>query len=200
MLGPPAYDVVSLGQDARVDVAPELELRLIGAYARARKAYDPAFDLAAFAEAYAIMGAQRNTKILGIFARLDKRDGKPAYLRHLPRIEAYLARNLAHPALAEVAAWHARHLPRRDAAVGRTPPEALAHCPSAARALSCAGASRFGSPPSCRTPSSPRTPWCSPQASASACARSRTRSRSRSSRSGARRCWTMRSTGSPPRA
>ncbi len=116
VLGPPAYDVVSLGQDARVDVAPELELRLIGAYARARKAYDPAFDLAAFAEAYAIMGAQRNTKILGIFARLDKRDGKPAYLRHLPRIEAYLARNLAHPALAEVAAWHARHLPRKEAA------------------------------------------------------------------------------------
>ena len=52
-----------------------------------------------FARAYAIMGAQRATKVLGIFARLDRRDGKPHYLAHLPRIEAYLIRNLAHPAL-----------------------------------------------------------------------------------------------------
>ena len=62
-------------------------------------AADPGFDMAAFARAYAIMGAQRATKVLGIFARLDRRDGKPQYLKHLPRIEAYLARNLAHPAL-----------------------------------------------------------------------------------------------------
>ena len=47
------------------------------------------------------MGAQRATKVLGIFARLDKRDGKPQYLKHLPRIETYLSRNLAHPALAK---------------------------------------------------------------------------------------------------
>jgi hypothetical protein len=111
VLGHPAYDVMSLAQDARVDVDPALELRLIGAYARAQKAADPAFDLAAFAEAYAILGAQRNTKILGIFARLDKRDGKSAYLKHLPRIGGYLRRNLDHPALAELKAWHQTHLP-----------------------------------------------------------------------------------------
>jgi len=62
-------------------------------------------DMAAFARLYAIMGAQRATKILGIFARLDKRDGKPQYLAHLPRIWAYLQRCLAHPALAKVKRW-----------------------------------------------------------------------------------------------
>lgn len=112
VMGHPAYDLVSLGQDARVDVAPELELRLLSRYAGARRAVDPGFDLAEFAAAYAIMGAQRNTKILGIFARLDKRDGKPAYLKHLPRIETYLRRDLAHPALGELRAWYMAHLPR----------------------------------------------------------------------------------------
>jgi len=116
VIGHPAYDVVSLGQDARVDVAPELELRLLSRYAAARRARDPDFDLGAFATAYAIMGAQRNTKILGIFARLDKRDGKPAYLKHLPRIEAYLRRDLAHPALAGLKAWYEAYLPRLFAA------------------------------------------------------------------------------------
>jgi aminoglycoside/choline kinase family phosphotransferase len=112
VLGPPAYDVASLLQDARVTVTADLELKLIGFYARERKAADPAFDVSAFARAYAIMGAQRATKILGIFARLDRRDGKPHYLKHLPRIEAYLARNLAHPALAKLRAWYETYLPR----------------------------------------------------------------------------------------
>jgi len=112
VLGPPAYDVASLLQDARVTVPPDLELKLIGLYASGRKAADPAFDVAAFAQAYAIMGAQRATKILGIFARLDRRDGKPHYLKHLPRIEAYLTRNLAHPALSRLRVWYESHLPR----------------------------------------------------------------------------------------
>lgn len=111
VLGHPAYDLVSLGQDARVDVPAGLELRLLAAYGAARRGSDPEFDLAGFARAYAIMGAQRNTKIAGIFARLDKRDGKPAYLKHLPRIESYLRRNLEHPALAELKAWYETHLP-----------------------------------------------------------------------------------------
>ena len=64
------------------------------------------------------MGAQRATKILGIFARLDKRDGKPEYLRHLPRIERYLTRNLAHPLLRPLALWYQNHLPR---ALGQPP-------------------------------------------------------------------------------
>ena len=68
-----------------------------------------AFDEAGFREAYAITAAQRNTKILGIFVRLDKRDGKPAYLKHLPRIRAYLRRALQHPALAPVAALYEQH-------------------------------------------------------------------------------------------
>ena len=69
---------------------------------RAESAPIPPSTSSAFARAYAIMGAQRATKILGIFARLDRRDGKPHYLKHLPRIEAYLIRNLAHPALAKL--------------------------------------------------------------------------------------------------
>jgi tRNA threonylcarbamoyl adenosine modification protein YjeE len=109
VLGHPAYDVASLLQDARVTVPDEIELKLLGHYARLRREADPNFDLAAFARAYAILGAQRATKILGIFARLDKRDHKPQYLAHLPRIEKYLCKDLAHPALAELKSWYATH-------------------------------------------------------------------------------------------
>ncbi|WP_292507797.1 tRNA (adenosine(37)-N6)-threonylcarbamoyltransferase complex ATPase subunit type 1 TsaE [Methylobacterium sp.] len=111
VLGHPAYDVASLLQDARVDASPDLELRLLGLYARERRARDADFDVEDFARAYAILAAQRATKILGIFARLDRRDGKPGYLAHLPRIEGYLARNLAHPALTRLRLWHEEHLP-----------------------------------------------------------------------------------------
>lgn len=112
VMGHPAYDLVSLGQDARVDVPAALELRLLAAYGKARRALDDSFDLAGFARAYAILGTQRNTKIAGIFARLDKRDGKPGYLKHLPRIERYLRRNLEHPALEELKGWYESNLPR----------------------------------------------------------------------------------------
>ncbi|MEE7477317.1 tRNA (adenosine(37)-N6)-threonylcarbamoyltransferase complex ATPase subunit type 1 TsaE [Methylobacterium hispanicum] len=111
VMGHPAYDVASLLQDARVDASAEFELRLLGLYARERRAREPNFDVTAFATAYALLAAQRATKILGIFARLDKRDGKPGYLAHLPRIEGYLARNLEHPVLAGLRDWHARHMP-----------------------------------------------------------------------------------------
>jgi aminoglycoside/choline kinase family phosphotransferase len=116
VLGHPAYDVASLLQDARVTVPADLELKLLGLYARERRAADARFDMAAFASAYAVLGAQRATKILGIFARLDKRDGKPQYLKHLPRIEGYLARDLAHPVLARLKGWYDAHLPRLSAA------------------------------------------------------------------------------------
>jgi hypothetical protein len=109
VMGPAAYDVASLLQDARVTVPPELELKLLALYGTERKSADPAFDMAEFATSYAIMGAQRATKILGIFARLDKRDGKPQYLAHLPRIRAYLARNLAHHELIRLQAWFQYH-------------------------------------------------------------------------------------------
>ncbi|MGL4285880.1 MAG: tRNA (adenosine(37)-N6)-threonylcarbamoyltransferase complex ATPase subunit type 1 TsaE [Phreatobacter sp.] len=112
VLGPAAYDVASLLQDARVTVPETLELQLLSRYATARKAADPSFDMPAFARLYAIMGAQRATKILGIFARLDKRDGKPQYLKHIPRIWAYLHRCLAHPALAQVKRWVDDRVPK----------------------------------------------------------------------------------------
>jgi len=111
VMGHPAYDVVSLTQDARVDVADELEIRLIASYARKRRELDESFEMASFARAYAILGAQRATKILGIFARLDQRDGKPHYLAHMPRVQRYLMKSLRHPALNEIARWYATHLP-----------------------------------------------------------------------------------------
>jgi tRNA threonylcarbamoyl adenosine modification protein YjeE len=112
VLGPPAYDLASLLQDARVDISNEMELRLMAHYMRRRVGADPDFDMAAFTAAYAAMGAQRATKILGIFARLDKRDGKPQYLAHLPRIERYLAKGLAHSLMQPIKLWFQTHLPR----------------------------------------------------------------------------------------
>lgn len=112
VLGHPAYDVVSLLQDARVDVPQDAELRLLAYYARLRREAGSGFDAAEFARAYAILGAQRATKILGIFARLDERDQKPQYLAHLPRVEKYLATNLTHPVLAELKLWYEEHLPQ----------------------------------------------------------------------------------------
>jgi N-acetylmuramate 1-kinase len=111
VLGPGAYDLVSLLQDARIDVPEGLELTLLTRYIKARRASDPTFDPAAFAENYAIMSAQRNTRLLGTFARLNRRDGKPQYLRHQPRIWTYLGRSLAHPALAPVRQWYAANVP-----------------------------------------------------------------------------------------
>jgi aminoglycoside/choline kinase family phosphotransferase len=104
--GHPAYDLVSLLQDARLDVPEESERVLFERYCKGAAASDPGFDREAFTRAYAILGAQRNTKILGIFARLSLRDGKPAYLAHLPRITRYLSRNLRHPDLKPLKAWY----------------------------------------------------------------------------------------------
>ncbi len=111
VLGHPGYDMASLLQDARVDVSSDLELKLLGLYIRERRSADETFDMAAFAQAYAILGAQRATKILGIFSRLDKRDGKPQYLKHMPRIENYLRRSLSHPGLARLKEWYDTYLP-----------------------------------------------------------------------------------------
>jgi aminoglycoside/choline kinase family phosphotransferase len=112
LLGHPAYDVVSLLQDARVDVPEESELKLLTYYARLRREAEPGFNVAGFARAYAILGAQRANKILGIFARLNERDHKPHYLGNLPRVETYLAKNLCHPALDDLKRWYEEHLPR----------------------------------------------------------------------------------------
>jgi tRNA threonylcarbamoyl adenosine modification protein YjeE len=111
VIGPAAYDLASLAQDARVDVPEMMEIALLSRYTRARLKAEPAFDAPAFAQLYATMTAQRASKILGIFARLDRRDGKPQYLRHMPRVWAYLQRSLAHPALAPLAAWYRANVP-----------------------------------------------------------------------------------------
>jgi N-acetylmuramate 1-kinase len=111
VIGPPAYDVASLLQDALVDVPETLEFALLGRYASARQTDDPHFNLPSFVAVYALMAAQRATKILGIFARLDRRDGKPQYLRHLPRVWRYLRRSLAHPTLGPLKAWYDAHVP-----------------------------------------------------------------------------------------
>jgi aminoglycoside/choline kinase family phosphotransferase len=108
LIGPAAYDVASLAMDARVTVPPEIETVTLDAYIAARHAAG-AFDEEAFRESYAIMAAQRNSKILGIFVRLDRRDGKPDYLKHLPRIRDYLHRALAHPALAGLRDFYTEH-------------------------------------------------------------------------------------------
>ena len=111
VMGPAAYDLASLAQDARVNVTESMEIALLSRYTRARMKADPDFDARAFAQLYATMAAQRASKILGIFARLDRRDGKPQYLRHMPRVWAYLQRSLAHPALAALAAWYRINVP-----------------------------------------------------------------------------------------
>lgn len=111
VMGPAAYDLASLLQDARVDVPDRMEIDLLGRYVRARRAAEADFDIAAFARVYATLAAQRASKVLGIFARLDRRDGKPQYLRHMPRVWAYLQRSLAHPSLAHVNAWYKAHVP-----------------------------------------------------------------------------------------
>lgn len=120
MLGSAAYDLVSVLQDARLDVPPELEAELLDHYARQAAQRVPGFEADRFAFAYAAFGAQRNTKILGIFARLARRDGKPRYLRHIPRIWRYLARNLDHPGLAQLRSWYdyAFPAPLRDRVPG----------------------------------------------------------------------------------
>jgi aminoglycoside/choline kinase family phosphotransferase len=101
LAGHPAYDLVSMLQDARRDVPEAIEAAMLQRYAAAAAVT----DRAAFEAAYAVLGAQRNSKILGIFTRLWKRDGKPRYLSYQPRVWGYLERDLTHPALAPVAAW-----------------------------------------------------------------------------------------------
>lgn len=107
VVGPPSYDLVSLLEDARRDVPPALAATMRQRYLAAFPELDPA----AFDASYAILGAQRSAKIVGIFTRLCVRDGKPQYLEHIPRVWRLLQQDLAHPALAPVADWFARHIP-----------------------------------------------------------------------------------------
>ncbi|GAB2186138.1 tRNA (adenosine(37)-N6)-threonylcarbamoyltransferase complex ATPase subunit type 1 TsaE [Roseibium sp. LAB1] len=107
--GPVAYDVASLLLDARTDMDEALETDLYRAYVSARKLQSAEFDEVGFSKAYAVMAAQRISKILGIFVRLAERDGKPAYLSHLPRMLGYLDRALDRPFLSDLKDWYARY-------------------------------------------------------------------------------------------
>jgi tRNA threonylcarbamoyl adenosine modification protein YjeE len=114
LLGPLAYDLVSLLQDARLDVPEALERELLARYCAARGAQSQHFSSDQFVSLYATLGAQRNSKILGIFARLAKRDGKRGYLAHIPRVVRYLERDLAHSALAELRRFYGRAFPAAE--------------------------------------------------------------------------------------
>jgi tRNA threonylcarbamoyl adenosine modification protein YjeE len=104
MIGPPAYDLVSLVQDARVTIERPLMDQLMADYlsARARKSD---FDKAAFLQSWAIMSAQRACKLNGLWIRLKERDGKPGYMRHLPRTLWHLSVAFEHPVLAPLRNW-----------------------------------------------------------------------------------------------
>ncbi|WP_429931416.1 tRNA (adenosine(37)-N6)-threonylcarbamoyltransferase complex ATPase subunit type 1 TsaE [Agrobacterium vitis] len=113
MIGPAAYDVASLVQDARVTIEPELQKRLLAHYLALRRA-EAGFDESAFQRDFAIMAAQRNCKLVGLWVRLMKRDGKPGYMQHMPRTLAYLGGVLEHEALTPLKDWLLTHglLPR----------------------------------------------------------------------------------------
>ncbi|MCW0180489.1 MAG: phosphotransferase [Zavarzinia sp.] len=117
-LGPPAYDLVSLLEDARRDVDPALAAALKARYAAGAARVDPRFDATAFEAAYAITAAQRNSRIAGVFVRLWKRDGKKRYLDYLPRVWRHIERDLRHPLLANLRAWYDHYLPGEDLRAG----------------------------------------------------------------------------------
>jgi len=105
LVGHPAYDLVSLLQDARREVSQELEQAMLQRYCASTGSGEE------FLADYARLGAQRNAKIVGIFTRLYKRDGKPRYLDFIPRVWEAMERDLAHPALAPVARWFDANIP-----------------------------------------------------------------------------------------
>lgn len=105
LVGHPAYDLASVLEDARRDVDPAIEVDMLDRYVAARGAGE------AFRAAYWALAAQRNTRILGVFVRLWKRDGKDGYRRFQPRMWGLLERDLAHPALGPVRAWFDANVP-----------------------------------------------------------------------------------------
>ena len=107
VVGPRAYDVVSLLEDARRDIAPDLIAAMLDRYLAAF----PDMNAEDFRASYAVLGAQRHAKVIGIFTRLCRRDGKPQYLPHIPRIWRLLEGDLAAAELAPVKAWFDRFVP-----------------------------------------------------------------------------------------
>ena len=107
VLGPVTYDLVSLLEDSRREIGPDLVNAMYARYAAAF----PDLDRAALDASYVVLGAQRHCKVIGIFTRLCRRDGKPRYLAHIPRLWRLLEGNFRHPVLAPVKAWLDRHIP-----------------------------------------------------------------------------------------
>ena len=105
--GARAYDLMSLLEDARREVAPDLKEHMIQRYLVAMEDMDEA----ALRHDMAILGAGRHAKVIGIFTRLSRRDGKSQYLAHIPHVWSLLENSLAHPALSSVANWFKRHVP-----------------------------------------------------------------------------------------
>jgi N-acetylmuramate 1-kinase len=104
MIGPTAYDVASLVQDARVDIPPSLAGAMMERYLSLRSR-EAAFDRERFLADWHVMAAQRNCKLVGIWVRLMQRDGKRTYMQHMPRTLRNLEAALAHPALAPLRDW-----------------------------------------------------------------------------------------------
>ena len=107
LAGHPAYDLMSLLEDARRDVPQSLQDEMKARYHAARGTK----DIESFDAAYAILAAGRHAKVIGIFTRLDRRDGKPGYLKHIARLWRLLEHSLEHPQLACVKAWMDAHIP-----------------------------------------------------------------------------------------
>jgi aminoglycoside/choline kinase family phosphotransferase len=110
--GSRAYDLASLLEDARRDVAPAVADAAVTHYLKTMMAQGTPLDEAGFRAEMAAIAAQRNAKIVGIFARLFRRDGKPRYLGYLPRVWGHLTRDLSHPSLAPLRAWYDRTIPQ----------------------------------------------------------------------------------------
>lgn len=104
MIGPSAYDVVSIVQDARVTVERDLADQLMTEYLALRQAQG-AFDEGSFLKAWSIMSAQRACKLAGLWVRLLQRDKKPGYMKHMPRTLWYLSIAYEHPVLAPLREW-----------------------------------------------------------------------------------------------
>jgi len=107
MLAPAVYDLVSLVEDARRDVPEAIRGAMLARYLAAF----PEQDRAAFEAAAAVMAAQRHARVIGVFTRLWKRDGKPVYLPHIPRVWRLLERALAHTGLVPLRRWFDAHVP-----------------------------------------------------------------------------------------
>lgn len=117
LAGHPAYDLMSLLEDARRDIPDNLQADMKDRYCGALNINGE--DRDAFERVYAILAAQRHSKVIGIFTRLDQRDGKPIYLKHIDRVWRLLEQALDHPALHDMKAWIERHIPTDK----RTAPE-----------------------------------------------------------------------------